>query len=215
MRGISLGIKLFKQKSAHAGCAVIMPVFPSETLCNGNDVLAKASSLAHAQFQNRYPSPTRSGSKRIRPSLGCHSGRKSTRFGGYLQIEVEFERNSLDSRKSIELFKELVSCSNLLGSSQQLHSSRLALACLRTTSNVALSAQPSAQPLLTSPAMTASLALPSARVLASSATTSAHANNQLTSRAGVTRNHLNRRRGRPSSAAVLHSKDPCTCSRRS
>ncbi len=215
MRGISLAIEQFKQKSAQVGGAGLKAVFSSEMLCNGEVVLGKASTLVGTQFQFRYPSPARSGSKRIRPSLGCHSGRKSTRVGGYLQIEVEFEQNSLDSRRSIELFKELFSCSSLLGSSQLRPSSHSALVCRQMMLSAASLARPSAQPLQTSLAMTRSRALPSAQAQAYSATTSAHANNQLTSSSDVTRNHLNRRRGRPSSAAVLLSKDPCTCSRRS
>ena len=213
MRGNWLASLAFEQVSAHFAGSDFNAICRSMTLCHLAGVLSGTSNLVRATFQDRYPSPARPGPLRTRPTTAVRNRRKSPTGNNLTKKSVEFTLDWVESGACKELNKELAQCLKLPGFSP-LRLSSLSRLAKPTTSSVASSVQPLAQPSPTQPALTAPLARSSAQLSARPATTSALADPRPRTPLKLAK-LKNRRVGRRACAAVLHSKDPCTCSRRS
>ena len=193
------------QETAYAADLSDFAFCVGETSCHVAYVEDAISRSSKTNSQDCYPSPCRSGF----PQTGSTSGEErldrtvTLAAPRSLCVRLAQNRNEKGSH----------SWSTNFGSSQSSHS-RASRPALIPTSNVGLPALPLAQSRQMRSVSIRSSALLAARSLAQRATTTQPSAANPFCPSGRL-NHLNRRGVHCAPTAVLHSKDPSTCSRRS
>lgn len=193
------------QETAHAAALTNFAFGSGETSCHAACVEGVTSRSSKTSSQDCYPSPCRSGF----PQTGSTSG--EDRLDLFLTLaSPRIARGLLVQNKNE---KGSHSWSTKFGSSHSSHS-QVSRPALIPTSNVGLPALPLVRSRQMRSVSIRSLAQQRAASLAQPATaTPRPAANPFCPSGRL--NHLNRRGVHCAPTAVLHSKDPSTCSRRS
>lgn len=193
------------QETAHAAALTEFAFGSGETSCHAACVEDVTSRSSKTSSQDCYPSPCRSGF----PQTGSTSG--EDRLDLFVTLAApRIARGRLAQNKNE---KGSHSWSTKFGSSH-LSLSQVSRPALIPTSNVGLPALPLAQSRQMRSVSIRSSALLAARSLARRATTTQPSVANPFCPSGRL-NHLSRRGVHCAPTAVLHSKDPSTCSRRS
>ena len=193
------------QETAHAAALTDFAFGSGETSCHAACVEDVTSRSSKTSSQDCYPSPCRSGF----PQTGSTSG--EVRLDLFVTLAAPRIARGLLAQNKNE--KGSHSWSTKFGSSH-LSLSQVSRPALIPTSNVGLPALPLARSRQMRSVSIRSSALLAARSLAQRATTTQPSAANPFCPSGRL-NHLNRRGVHCAPTAVLHSKDPSTCSRRS
>ena len=193
------------QETAHAAALTDFAFGSGETSCHAACVEDVTSRSSKTSSQDCYPSPCRSGF----PQTGSTSG--EDRLDLFVTLAAPRIARGLLAQNKNE--KGSHSWSTKFGSSH-LSLSQVSRPALIPTSNVGLPALPLARSRQMRSVSIRSSALRAARSLAQRATTTQPSVANPFCPSGRL-NHLNRRGVHCAPTAVLHSKDPSTCSRRS